>query len=312
MVRRCDDLPDVGFTVSRDASPSHGAAMPVAQWLAALAGRFRALPVLALLVLAEAGCEPSVTADPFGFDAVRIPPVAAPMARMPAAPIPAALKLPEGKGPFPAVIVLHGCGGLGPSQIIWAQRLVGWGYATLIPDSLTPRGVKRVCEPETQPLVTPWDRVGDVGSAVAWLRTRKAIDPARIAVLGLSHGGTTAMLATEAIYEKFRLRAAIDYYGPCVDPAAHGNVPLLVAVGQLDDWGDPAQRCLAFAAAMRPGQVVEVHVYPGAYHAFDNPNITSAVIDGHVLEYAPAAAADSYGRVHDFLDRWVKNVSAGR
>jgi len=270
--------------------------MPVARWLA----------VLSLLALTETGCGAPATPDPFGFDPVKIPPIAAPMARMPPGPLPAAFKLPAGKGPFPAIIVLHGCGGLGPSQIIWAQRLAGWGYATLIPDSLTPRDVKRVCEPESQPLVTPWDRVGDVGSAVAWLRTRKEIDPARIAVLGLSHGGTTAMLATETIYEKFRLRAAIDFYGPCVDPAAHGTVPLFVAAGELDDWGDPALRCKAFAAAMRPAQVVEVHVYPGAYHAFDNPNITHAVVDGHILEYDPAAAAKSYGRVHDFLDRWVK------
>jgi|HubBroStandDraft_1064217.scaffolds.fasta_scaffold22125_3 dienelactone hydrolase len=307
MVRRCDDLPHLGFTVTLGARPSHGTAMPVARWLAVVAARFWALLVLTLVVLAEAGCGPHVPADPFGFDPVRIPPVSAPIARMPAGPIPASLKLPAGKGPFPAVIVLHGCAGLGPSQIIWAERLTEWGYAALIPDSLTPRGVTRVCEPESQPLVTPWDRVGDVGSAVAWLRTRKDIDPARIAVLGLSHGGTTAMLATETIYEKFRLRAAIDYYGPCVDPAAHGTVPLLVAAGQLDDWGDPARLCQAFAAAMRPGQVVDVHVYPGAYHAFDNPNITHAVIDGHVLEYNPAAATDSYARVHDFLDRWVKN-----
>jgi dienelactone hydrolase len=80
----------------------------------------------------------------------------------------------------------------------------------------------------------------------------------------------------------------------------------------LDDWGDPARRCQDFAAAMRPDQVVEVHVYPGAYHAFDNPNITYAVIDGHVLEYDPVAAAKSYAQVHDFLDRWVRNVAAGR
>ena len=134
--------------------------------------------------------------------------------------------LPPGKGPFPAVIVLHGCGGRGPSQLIWARRLNGWGYAALIPDSLTPRGVRRVCEPELQGFVTPRDRVGDVFSALTWLQTRPEIIPNRIAVLGLSHGGAAAVTATERQYENFGLRAAVDYYGPCVDPAAHGNVPL--------------------------------------------------------------------------------------
>src|SRR5579864_7260913 len=201
--------------------------------------------VALLAVMAGCGGEiPSAAVhDP---DAVEIPPIEVPRARMPPGPIPALFKVPAGKGPFPIVIVLHGCGGRGPSQITWARRLNGWGYAVLIPDSMTPRGIKRVCEPLNQPLVTPRDRVGDVGSAVAWLRNRQEIDPARIAVLGLSHGGATAVMATDRIYDGLELRAAIDYYGPCVDPAAHGDVPLLVLAGAEDDWGHPAVRCEAY------------------------------------------------------------------
>jgi dienelactone hydrolase len=240
-----------------------------------------------------------------GPDAVQIPPIALPGARMPIAPIPAELKLPAGNGPFPAVIVLHGCAGLGASQWIWARRLNGWGYAALIPDSMTPRGIKRVCEPAAQNLVTWWDRVGDVGSAAAWLRTQPQIDPHRIAVLGLSHGGATAAIATQRAYAGFGLRAAVDYYGPCVDPATHGDVPLLVLVGGDDDWGHPAQRCQDFGAALQPGQDFELHVYPGAYHAFDNPNMVRTVSNSHVLEYNQPAAEDSYAQVHGFLDRWV-------
>ncbi len=271
-----------------------------------------------LLLLSAVACDPPSPNDSVlqqvsisGPDAVQIPPLAVPGARMPQAPIPAELKLPDGPGPFPAVIVLHGCAGLGASQWIWAHRLNGWGYAALIPDSMTPRDVKRVCEPAAQNLVTWWDRVGDVGSAAAWLRTQPQIDPDRIAVLGLSHGGATAAIATQRAYAGFRLRAAIDYYGPCVDPQLHGDVPLLVLVGDGDNWGHPGTRCTEFGAALKPGQVFEIHIYPGVYHAFDNPNMVRTVSNSHIMEFNRPAAEDSYARIHAFLDRWDGPESPG-
>jgi dienelactone hydrolase len=260
------------------------------------------------LLMAGCGMTPSATAP--WPDEVLLPPLPIAKARMPSDPIPAVFKRPPGKGPFPAVIVLHGCGGRGPSQLVWARRLNDWGYAALIPDSMTPRDIKRVCEPALQALVTPRDRVGDIGSAVAWLRTRRDIDPDRIAVLGLSHGGAAAALATQRIYQDFRLKAAVDYYGACVEPAAHGTVPLLVLAGEEDDWGHPALRCEAYAKAVGDGQVVEVHAYPGVHHAFDNPDMPLMVSNYHIMQYDPAAAEDSFIRTRAFLDHWVKQPDA--
>ena len=89
-----------------------------------------------------------------------------PDARMPPQPIPAVLEVPDGNGPFPAIIVLHGCGGRGRGQEVWAQRLNSWGYVALIPDSFAPRGVfGGVCAPDRLSLVTIQDRAGDVLSA---------------------------------------------------------------------------------------------------------------------------------------------------
>jgi dienelactone hydrolase len=170
---------------------------------------------------------------------------------------------------------------------------------------MTPRGVKSVCAPAAQELVTPRDRVGDIGSAVAWLRERPEIDPERVAVLGLSHGGTTALMATERGYASFRLRAAVDYYGPCVGAASHGTVPVLVLVGGADDWGHPEAHCQTFGAALTPDQSFKLLIYPDAYHAFDNPDMVRTVSNSHVMEYNPAAAADSFVHVHAFLDRWA-------
>jgi dienelactone hydrolase len=263
--------------------------------------------IAAALAILAAGCARNLTAWVPGSNDVLIPSIAQPLSRMPAGPIPADYLVPPGKGPFPAVILLHGCGGRGPGQLLWADRLNAWGYAVLIPDSLAPRGVKRVCEPELQHLVTPRDRVGDVGAATAWLRARPEIDAARIAVLGESHGGATAALATAHPYREIGLRAAVDYYGACVNPAAHGTVPLLALAGEADDWGFPATRCHAYAAAVSAGQVVEIHTYPGVYHAFDNPRVAGAISNRHLLRYDRDAAEDSFERTHAFLDHWVRN-----
>ncbi|MBV9249102.1 MAG: dienelactone hydrolase family protein [Acetobacteraceae bacterium] len=229
--------------------------------------------------------------------------------RIPDKPIPAKLALPHGPGPFPAVILLHGCSGVSPNQEVWADRLRRWGYAVLVPDSFAPRGVSAVCAPQTQRLATPRDRVADVISAALYLRTRPEIDGERIGVLGQSHGGGTAARATESQYEleyPGLLRAAVDYYGSCGQPEMHGTVPLLVLAGDLDDWGSPALSCQLLASHAKPDQPVEVHVYPGVYHAFDNASQPGRRLTfGHVLQYDYAASADSYGRVQAFLQKWM-------
>ena len=60
----------------------------------------------------------------------------------------AALFMPPGAGPHPAVIALHGCGGLvvkGPRVRDWVKTLTGAGYAVLFPDSFGSRGLKSQC-----------------------------------------------------------------------------------------------------------------------------------------------------------------------
>jgi len=102
--------------------------------------------------------------------------------------------LPEGQPPYPAVIVLHGCNGVSPNTFAWARRLASWGYAALIINSFTPRRLVQVCD-GSRALPGP-ERAKDVFAGAAYLRTRSDIDPARIAVLGYSHGGWTALNAS--------------------------------------------------------------------------------------------------------------------
>ncbi|HET6367398.1 MAG TPA: hypothetical protein VFG27_09245 [Pseudomonadales bacterium] len=47
------------------------------------------------------------------------------------------LSLPDGPGPFPAMILMHGCNGVGRAERGWASALVSWGYAAFVVDSFT-------------------------------------------------------------------------------------------------------------------------------------------------------------------------------
>jgi dienelactone hydrolase len=239
---------------------------------------------------------------------VEIPPQAVPGARMPDKSIPAIYSVPDGQGPFPAMILLHGCAGPLVTDSDWVRRLNGWGYAVVAPSSFLPRGVYGdICARDRIALVTARDRAGDVISTALWLRTRPEVDGARIGVIGFSHGGTTAAWVTQRQYEQefpHLLRASVDYYGACRQPATKGTVPLLALAGEDDTWV-PVRICRSFGSRLRPDQVFELHTYPGAAHDFDGRVTTTNSLQGHPVGYNFTAAEDSLVRVKAFLDRYM-------
>jgi dienelactone hydrolase len=103
------------------------------------------------------------------------------------------LEKPPLSGPLPLVILLHNCAGIdgSPSLASWAQLLWAQGYATFRLDSFTARGYSNVCA--TTGKVRPSERAQDVFAAAYLLAARPDVRPDRMAVLGLSHGGGTAV-----------------------------------------------------------------------------------------------------------------------
>jgi dienelactone hydrolase len=266
----------------------------------------RFIPLMAALVLAGCAQVPVAPNDP-NVRAVDVPPVPLAESRVSPRPLESLYQTPDGPGPFPAVIIMHGCGGRSNRLLVWARRLNRWGYAAIIPDSLRPRGLTSVCAPMSQPSLTPQDRVADIAAAAAWLRARPEIDGKRIAVLGQSHGGSTAATAARRTYDDaIHLKAAVDYYGRCGSPMLQGATPLLALAGEDDDWGNPALNCLAFGRSVNPGSVFEVHTYPGVHHGFDSEGMAPTTSNGHVMRYDHDAAEDSFVRVRAFLDRFLK------
>lgn len=226
---------------------------------------------------------------------------------VPAAPsiINGFLTKPDGPGPFPALVHLHGCGGLpgdvkaGSANHFWSERLASWGYAVLVVDSFTTRGIDNTCSGESAP------RVADAIGAAAYLVQQSFVDPKRIGVIGFSAGGiATLSLAEEHDAELFEgeadhpFRAAVAYYPACVA----GNVfkvPTLILIGELDDW-TPAAGCRRMMARQSVNSRARLIVYPGAYHSFDAPRSGRRYF-GHWLEYNAAADEQATEETRRFL-----------
>jgi dienelactone hydrolase len=224
--------------------------------------------------------------------------------------IPATILKPPGDGPFPAVVVLHDCSGLGPrssgSPMRWATLLAGQGYVTFVPDSFSTRGFPEgVCTQPDSELsrlrkIAPLQRAYDAYAALTYLRSFPFVDGKHVGVMGGSHGGSSTLtsMVTPApgvsrLAEEKRsgFAAGIALYPACGNPygtwsatrefgergqtTGYNGVyqpiaPLLILIGERDDW-TPAPPCEALAErAQAEGLPVAIKVYPGAQHSFDS------------------------------------------
>jgi dienelactone hydrolase len=215
------------------------------------------------------------------------------------------LSRPQGNGPYPAIVVMHGCGGMRSSvKKIWPERLVSWGYVVLVVDSFTTRNIKDTCHSYLP------DRVFDAYGALDFLSKYSFVDPQRVALMGFSAGGIATLEATKANgNEQFmdhKFRAAVAYYPVCAASEGDATVPTLILNGKLDDWS-PAERCQQRVAHLTgDGPPIQLNVYPGAYHDFDAPEFTVAKrAFGHLEEYNAAAAEKSIDSVHIFLQKFL-------
>lgn len=192
------------------------------------------------------------------------------------------LSRPQGAGPFPAIVLLHTCGGVQPHLNMWRRVLVDAGYVVLLVDSFTPRGVDSVCERWN---ISVDQVAADALAAGAFLRKLPFVDPSRIGVVGYSYGAMAALRLTSDAYVKRQIhpapfRAAVAFYPWCTVTVPHmaflqdnfpRNVttPVHLFLGGADTE-TPAHLCTAHADGLKArGQPVSYTLFPGATHAFD-------------------------------------------
>jgi dienelactone hydrolase len=220
------------------------------------------------------------------------------------------LSKPDGDGPFPAIIYLHGCAGLSATNRTRVSDLMtDWGYVSLAVDSYTTRGIKESCNEWRAP------RIADALGGLLYVSKLPYVDPTRIAVVGSSQGGIAVMglvsvhsVNIYAIPDDLTFKAAVAFYPACGGATQRVAIPTIILIGALDDW-TPAENCERWMR-LRAGRgaPVQLTVYPGAYHAFDIPTLKNARrYFGHWLEYNADAAHRANTAMHDFLAKQFAN-----
>jgi dienelactone hydrolase len=235
---------------------------------------------------------------------------------------------PAGDGPFPAVVALHGCGGLaGRSGPVarryrdWGERLAAAGFAVLFPDSFGSRGLASQCSVRERSVRAARERVADALAARHWLQNQGWVVPSRVSLLGWQNGGGAALWT---VRRRGRaggadgpdFRSAVALYPGCRtlrQSEWSARVPTLLLVGAADDWG-PASACEQMVASARGRSAqTQIVVYPGAYAEFDHPDKPVRQLNGLAFSADgsgrahmgtnPAARADAIKRVPEWLAR---------
>jgi dienelactone hydrolase len=230
------------------------------------------------------------------------------------------LAKPDGAGPFPAVVGLHGCAGMhDTTKQRLADDLVARGYVVLLVDSYaTRRGIDHACT--STAFATFVRRRPDAYGALAFLARQSFVDPHRVAAVGFSAGArVTLSVAEPNSFEQFapagnlRFRAAAAFYPPCKQATARPGIPTLIFIGALDDWTPAADCSNKIASWGNDGPPVELIVYSGAHHGFYYPHLQpGTTLFDHWVEYNGEAADNASHRLHQFLDRHLKADSGNR
>ena len=193
--------------------------------------------------------------------------------------------LPPGDARVPAVVLVHGSGGIYPEEIsFWARLFNEQGMAAFVIDVFGPRGVKSTGEDQSQvPFAAD---TADAFAALGMLASHPRIDPQRIAVLGFSRGGITAVrsgvvrIINGATPSGLRFAAHVALYtGGCAGPlavtpkpGAFAPEPMLFVHGDADDYAYLSD-CRSYAHRIAAaGTPTEFMVLPGVRHKFDVDN----------------------------------------
>jgi carboxymethylenebutenolidase len=212
------------------------------------------------------------------------------------------LALPSGEGKHPAIVVIHEWWGLNDWVKEQAEKLADQGYVALAVDLY--RG-KVATDPEAAHELyrgLPQDRaVRDLKAAFDYLAARPDVNPDRIGSVGWCMGGGYSLLLAE---NEPKLAACVVNYGAMpTDSVAIQSIhaPLLGNFG-ADDQGIVPSDVRAFEKAMKAaGKDIDVKIYDGAGHGFENPNNKTG--------FRKDAAENAWERTQTFFAAHLKGSS---
>jgi carboxymethylenebutenolidase len=203
------------------------------------------------------------------------------------------LVAPAGKGPFPAVLVVHENRGLNPHIEDVARRVAVEGFLAFAPDGLAPAGGYPGNDDDGRQLQASLDQAKlrtDLLNGARFVKTQK-MSTGKLGVTGFCYGGGVVNYLATALGAD--MHAGAPYYGAAAPSADVPKIkaPLLIHYAENDErinemW--PAYE----SALKKNNSKFEMHKYPGTQHGFHN-NSTP--------RYSEAAAKLSWERTVAFF-----------
>jgi dienelactone hydrolase len=197
------------------------------------------------------------------------------------------LTIPLSTGQVPAVIITHGCSGIGPSELGWADRLNDLGMATFVVQSFGGRNIPGICTGRYT--INIASVLVDAYHALDLLAAHPRINAAQIAIMGFSFGGRTALWTSQARFQErygkgtttFAAHLAF-YPSTCyIQLAEEDRItggPIRIFHGAADNW-TPIDQCKAYIERLRrAGKDAALYEYADALHGFDNGYLGRAVM----------------------------------
>jgi carboxymethylenebutenolidase len=211
----------------------------------------------------------------------------------------ALLYTPQGKGPFPAIVVIHEWWGLNDWVKEEASKLADQGYVALAIDLY--RGKVATTPDDAHEIMrgVPQDRATrDLLAATGYLRSQKNVDSKRVGSIGWCMGGGYSL---DLALDDPKLKAAVINYGHlATDQAALKKInAAILGIFGGQDRGIPVADVNKFEAQLKAlGKTVDIHIFPDAGHAFQNPNNKQG--------YRAEDATQAWELTANFLAKYLK------
>ena len=197
------------------------------------------------------------------------------------------LRVAQGSGRLPLVILVHGSGGIEENAAVWERLFASIGISTFAIDSFSGRGIVSTVADQSQ--LGRLNMILDLYRSVAILAAHPQVDPNRIAVMGFSRGGQAVLYATLKRFQKMWNPSGIDpaayiaLYAPCITTYIGDTEvtdhPIRIFHGRSDDWVKIAP-CRAYFKRLRAtSKNVEMTEYRNTWHAFDYPSLPSKPVN---------------------------------
>jgi dienelactone hydrolase len=181
-------------------------------------------------------------------------------------------------GKLPAVVLVHGSGGLRGAHSRWADELNSIGVAAVVLDSFTGRGITSTVNDQSQ--LDTLAMMVDAYRVLGVLARDARIDSDRIAVMGFSKGAVAAVYSSNERFRRMwaprgvQFAAHIGLYTPCGttyrDDDKLTGKPLRLFRGVADDYV-PIGPCREYVLRLqRAGVDVSLTEFAGAYHTYDD------------------------------------------